>query len=83
SSLNRDFFIFRLQCLGPILLKSGGVLRSQVSEKGHGKTLTIDLGYPNRTTLPNQTEQDRKLSYTLLERWGILPENEQLVETEE
>lgn len=43
--------------------------------KQHGKTLTIDLGHPSRTTLPNQTEEDRKLSIRLLERWGILAEN--------
>lgn len=48
-----------------------------------GKTLTIDLGYPNRTTLRNQTEQDRKLCYSLLERWGILPIDEPLIEAAE
>ncbi len=47
--------------------------------KQHGKTLTIDLGHPSRTTLPNQTEEDRTLSIRLLERWGILSENDQLL----
>lgn len=51
--------------------------------KGEGKTLTIDLGYPSRTTLPNQTEEDRQLSLRLLERWRILDSNEQLLEAAE
>ena len=51
--------------------------------KGEGKTLTIDLGYPSRTTLPNQTEDDRALSIRLLEHWGILESNMQLVEAAE
>jgi len=49
-------------------------------DREFGKTLTIDLRWPNKTTLPNQTEEDRKLSYTLLERWGILPNDEALIE---
>ena len=49
----------------------------------HGKTLTIDLGHPSRTTLPNQTEEDRTLSIRLLERWGILAENDQLLDVAE
>ncbi|MGJ8572803.1 MAG: hypothetical protein ACSHXI_19115 [Hoeflea sp.] len=51
--------------------------------KQHGKTLTIDLGHPSRTTLPNQTEEDRTLSIRLLERWGILSENDQLLDLAE
>lgn len=51
--------------------------------KIHGKTLTIDLGYPARTTLPNQTEEDRILSSRLLERWGILAEEVQILEAAE
>lgn len=51
--------------------------------KGEGKTLTIDLGYPSRTTLPNQTEEDRLLSLRLLEHWKILDSNEPLLEAAE
>ncbi len=51
--------------------------------KQDGKTLTIDLGYPSRTTLPNQTEEDRTLSIKLLERWGILEQGEELMEIAE
>lgn len=50
-------------------------------ERQHGKTLTIDLGYPSRTTLPNQTAEDRALSVRLLERWGILGRDDPLIET--
>ena len=48
--------------------------------KQDGKTLTVDLGHPSRTTLPNQTEDDRALSIRLLERWGILHQDEPLAE---
>lgn len=51
--------------------------------KGEGKTLTIDLGHPSRTTLPNQTEEDRQLSLRLLERWQILDSNEPLLDAAE
>lgn len=51
--------------------------------KQDGKTLTIDLGYPSRTTLPNQTEEDRALSIRLLERWGILGQDMELMEAAE
>lgn len=50
---------------------------------GEGKALTIDLGHPSRTTLPNQTEDDRALSIRLLERWGILAKDEALMEAAE
>lgn len=51
--------------------------------KEDGKTLTIDLGYPSKTTLPNQTEEDRALSLRLLERWRILEPELQLMEAAE
>lgn len=51
--------------------------------KQDGKTLTIDLARPSRTTLPNQTEEDRALSIRLMERWGILDQDLALLEAAE
>lgn len=36
------------------------------------RTLTVTLGVPNTTTLPNKTEQDRQFVFDLLERWKLL-----------
>lgn len=68
-------------------LRSGDLITAATIKikraKNEGKTLTIDLGYPSRTTLPNQTEDDRAFSIRLLERWGILEEDMQLMEAAE
>ena len=58
-------------------LKTGAAMRGATIKirraKGCGKMLTIDLRFPNSTTLQNQTEDDKRMSLKLLERWGILP----------
>jgi hypothetical protein len=36
------------------------------------RTLTVTLGKPNTTSLPNKTEKDRQFVFGLLERWQLL-----------
>lgn len=36
------------------------------------RTLTVTLGVPNTTSLPNKTETDRRFVFDLLERWQLL-----------
>jgi len=36
------------------------------------RTLTVTLGKPNTTSLPNKTEKDRQFVFGLLERWQLI-----------
>lgn len=59
------------------------IVRDPQGGTGRKKTLTIDLGSPNRTTLQSKTDEDRKFANMLLERWGILQAPELLDEAAE
>lgn len=59
------------------------IVREPEGGTGRKKTLTIDLGSPNRTTLRSKTNEDREFANMLMERWGILQPPEPLDETAE
>lgn len=87
SDDNEIYDIIKHKLGGGSPLKTGDLMTAATIKikrvKGEGKTLTIDLGYPSRTTLPNQTEDDRALCNRLLEHWGILEKDVQLMEAAE